>query len=114
MKSFIRFFSSVKLAIVLLIIITLASILGTLIPQHRSPAEYAANYGQLSGLLLRLEVTKLYSSWWYLALLILFALNTIVCTLTRFSPKIKKVFRPAFDYSEKSLRSLSNTAGFSL
>ncbi|MBU4203269.1 MAG: cytochrome c biogenesis protein ResB, partial [Acidobacteria bacterium] len=114
MKSFIRFFSSVKLAIVLLMIITLASILGTLIPQHRSPAEYAANYGQLSGLLMRLEVTKLYSSWWYLALLFMFALNTIVCTLTRLLLKIKKVFRPAFDYSEKSLRSLNNTAGFSL
>ena len=114
MKSFIRFFSSVKLAIVLLIIITLASILGTLIPQHRSPAEYAANYGQLSGLLLRLEVTKLYSSWWYLALLFMFALNIIVCTLSRLSPKIKKVFKPAFEYSEKSLQSLKNSAGFSM
>ena len=113
MKSFIRFFSSVKLAIVLLIVITLASILGTLIPQHRSPAEYAAQYGQLSGLLIRLEVTKLYSSWWYLALLIMFSLNTIVCTLTRLFSKIRKVFKHSFNYSEKSLQSLSHSANFS-
>jgi len=65
MKTIIRFFSSVKVAVVLLIILTLASILGTLIPQGRSAAEYTARYGQISDLLIRMEITHLYHSWWF-------------------------------------------------
>jgi cytochrome c biogenesis protein len=95
MRSFLKFFSSVKLAIVLFILITLASILGTLIPQGRSPAEYAARYGGLAGVFTALQLTRLYSSAWYLVLLLLFALNTTVCTVTRFGLKWKRAFGPA-------------------
>jgi cytochrome c biogenesis protein len=107
MKALLNYFSSVKLAIVLLIIITLASILGTLVPQHRSEAEYAARYGQLSGLLIRLEVTRLYQSFWYIALLFLFALNTVVCTLTRLTPKLRRAFRPQVETEKKRILGLN-------
>lgn len=103
MKAFIRFFSSVKLAIVLLIILAVASILGTLIPQGRSVEEYAARYGQLSGLFTRLQLTGLYHSVWFLILLGLFALNIIVCTLTRLGPKWRRAVRPALGYEAKSV-----------
>jgi len=39
MRSVWKFFASVELAIVLLIVLTVASVLGTLIPQGRSAAE---------------------------------------------------------------------------
>jgi len=113
MKSFIAFFSSVKLAIVLLIIITIASILGTLIPQHRSTAEYAARYGQLSTLLIRLEISKLYQAWWFISLLFLFSLNIVICTLTRLSPKLKRALAPSLEKEKKKLLSLKITANFS-
>ncbi|RPJ02236.1 MAG: cytochrome c biogenesis protein ResB, partial [Candidatus Aminicenantes bacterium] len=74
MRSVWKFFASVKLAIVLLILMTVASVLGTLIPQGRSAAEYAARYGSLSGLFTGLRLTGLYQSAWYLAILLLFAL----------------------------------------
>ncbi len=106
MKSLIKFFSSVKLAIVLLIIITSASILGTLVPQGRSAAEYAARYGQMSDLMIRIEVTRLYQSWWYIGLLLMFSMNTIVCTLMRLPPKLKKAFQPVLEFEQKKLRSL--------
>lgn len=112
MKSILRFFSSVKLAIVLLIIITLASILGTLVPQGRSAAEYAARYGHLSGVLIRLEVTNLYSSWWYLGLLFFFSLNTIICTLTRLSPKLKQVLHPGLGFEAKKLKAMKVSAAW--
>ncbi|NOR14155.1 MAG: cytochrome c biogenesis protein ResB, partial [Candidatus Aminicenantes bacterium] len=57
MKSILRFFSSVNLAIFLLIFITIASILGTWIPQHRSPAEYVDRYGEIANFFIRLEIT---------------------------------------------------------
>ncbi len=106
MKSLLNYFSSVKLAIFLLIIITLASILGTLIPQNRSLDEYVARYGQISNLLYRLQITKLYQSSWFIVLLFLFALNIIVCTLTRLAPKIRKAFRPKVEIEPKEINVL--------
>jgi len=103
MKSVIRTLSSVKLAIFLLIIITLASIVGTLIPQHRSAAEYTARYGQIAEVLVRLDITRLYHSWWFLGLLLVFALNTLVCTLTRLRPKWKRAFDPSMDTDRNKL-----------
>ncbi len=95
MRSVWKFFSSVKLAIVLLILITLASVLGTLVPQGRPAADYAARYGGWAGLFQTLQLTRLYSSGWYLALLVLFALNLVVCTVVRFGAKWRKAFGPA-------------------
>ena len=103
MKSLFKYFSSVKLAIVLLIIITLASVVGTLIPQQRSPDEYIARFGQLANLLQRFQFTNLYKSLWFNALLLLFALNIIVCTLDRLSPKLKKTFRPRLAVEAKDI-----------
>jgi len=105
-KDLIKFFTSIRLAIVLLIILAFASLLGTLIPQQRSLEEYAARYGQLAGLLIRLQLTQLYHSIWYLAILGFFALNIIVCTLTRLSPKWKKAVRPHVRAEAKSLLAL--------
>ena len=104
MKSFWKIFESVKLAIALFILVTSASILGTLVPQGRSAAEYAARYGTLSGVLTKLHLTNLYHSPWYIALLLLFALNTVVCTVSRFGPKWRRAFRPSAEVDDKSLQ----------
>ena len=103
MKAVIRFLSSVKLAIALLIILAVASIVGTLIPQGRTAEEYAVRYGGLSSAFIRLQLTAVYHSLWYLALLGLFALNLLVCTLTRLSPKVRRARRPHLAADPKSL-----------
>jgi cytochrome c biogenesis protein len=106
MKALIRFFSSVKLAITLIIIIALASLLGTLIPQQRSPDEYFSRYGQLANLFQRIQLTNLYQSWWFLFLLFLLALNIIICTLNRLSPKLRRAFRPRLEIEAKEINAL--------
>ena len=103
MGPFMRFFSSVKLAIVLIILITLASILGTLIPQGRGAAEYTARYGSLSGFITALQLTRLYQSAWYLGLLLLFALNIVVCSVIRIGAKWRRAFGPAEAADAQSL-----------
>ena len=105
MKSLIRFFSSVKLAIILLIIITAASIIGTLIPQQRGLEEYLARFGQWANLFHRFQLTVLYQSSWFRALLLLFSLNIITCTLTRISPKLRRFFRPKIESEAKKILS---------
>lgn len=114
MKSAWKFFASVKLAIVLFILITLASILGTFIPQGRSAAEYAARYGGLSGLFVSLQLTRLYQSIWYLALLLLFGLNTVVCTLSRFGPKWRRAFGPIAATDAQTLMAMKVKSRFRL
>ena len=114
MSSVWKFLSSIKLAIVLIILLTVASIIGTLIPQDRSVAEYAARYGSLAGLFTALRLTALYRSVWFLALLLLFAANTIVCTLTRLGPKWRRAFRPASDFDPKSVSSMRSSCRFRL
>jgi cytochrome c biogenesis protein len=112
MKRFIKFFTSIKLAIVLLIILVIISILGTFIPQGRSLEEYVARYGRLSGLFIRLELTGLYHSVWYFGLLGLFALNIIICTLTRLTPKLRRALKPHLTADPKSLSTLKTNARF--
>lgn len=112
MRSVWKFFASVKLAIVLFILLTLASVLGTLIPQGRSAAEYTARYGNLSGLFIKLQLTGLYHSAWYLTLLSLFALNTAVCTVSRFGPKWRRAFRPPAEMNAQALMAMKVRSRF--
>jgi cytochrome c biogenesis protein len=109
-----KLFSSVKLAIALIILITLASILGTLIPQGRSAAEYAARYGGLAGLFASLQLVRLYQSAWYLTLLLLFALNIAVCTATRLGAKWRRAFGPAAATDAQALALLKTKSKFRL
>jgi len=101
-----NFFTSIKVAIVLLIILIAASILGTLIPQGRSAQEYLVRYGQIGGLFQKLQFTRLYQSVWYIAILALFSLNIIICTLVRLSPKLHRAFRPKCDLDPTSVQVL--------
>ncbi len=84
-------FSSVKLAIVLLLTLAVTSIVGTIIEQQQDPEKYLREYGETTYRILKfLGFTDVYHSWWYIALLTLLALNLIICSIKRL-PKIWKV-----------------------
>jgi hypothetical protein len=76
---------SVRFAILLMAIIVLASIVGTLIRQEPFEAEaFVARYGRTLGLLIGLlGLNALYHTWWFVALLVLFALTTSACVISR-------------------------------
>lgn len=83
-------FASVHLALLLLFLLATLSIIGTLIPQNNLPAFYIERYGAKTARLLQiLDITDMYNSWWFLAILALFAVNLTVCSLER----IPQVFR---------------------
>jgi len=106
MNAPLKFLTSLRLAIVLLILIISASILGTLIPQGRTAAEYAARYGGLGPLLQGLGLTALYRSVWYVALLLFFGVNLLICTLTRLGPKIRRAFSAGLEMEEQKILTL--------
>jgi ResB protein required for cytochrome c biosynthesis len=67
-------FASVELALFLLFLLATTSIIGTLIPQNSPPDFYIQRYGHKTAQLLRLlDIPDMYNSWWFLALLALFA-----------------------------------------
>jgi cytochrome c biogenesis protein len=107
MKSFIKLFSSIKLSVFLLIIITLTTIVGTFIPQGLSKEMMTHRYGNWAPILSKLGFTHLYQSPWYLALLILFSINTITCSLSRIKPKFHKTFKPKIFIQEKKFYAMS-------
>ena len=112
MKTVWRFFSSVRLAIILLIFLTLASILGTLIPQQQTPEEYTAHYGSLSRIITAIDLDRLYQSAWFIGLLLVFSLNIVVCSLTRLRSKLLKTFASDWTLEERELASLKTKDSF--
>ncbi|OIO39841.1 MAG: hypothetical protein AUJ75_00760 [Candidatus Omnitrophica bacterium CG1_02_49_10] len=89
---FWRFFSSIRLAIWLFVIIAGMALIGTLIPQNQEPAFYAERYGRYGHeFLARTGLSGVYSAWWFILSLILFSLNLAVCLCNRFSLKARSL-----------------------
>ncbi len=77
-------FVSVKLAVVLILLMALACVLGTLIIQNKLPQEYVAHYGDsLASLLRLLQLDNVFQSYWFVLLLGLLCVNLTCCTIER-------------------------------
>ncbi len=88
------FFRSVKLTIFLLILLAIVSIIGTLISQNATPADYMQRYG--AGLYEVLDffgLFDMYHAGWFTAILICLVINLITCSLQRFPGVWNQVFR---------------------
>jgi len=92
-KAVLSFLSSLKLTISLLIIIAVASILGTVIPQQYDGGESFSHLSPgLVEALKSLQLFDMYHSAWFIILMGLLSLNLTVCSLNRF-PGSWKLFR---------------------
>ncbi|MGF7030429.1 cytochrome c biogenesis protein [Paenibacillus mucilaginosus] len=86
-----NFFSSVKVAIYLIIITLLGSALGTIYPQESTflnfdPSYYKDNYGTTGEWYYKLGLSHTFESWWYITLLFMIGTSLIVCSLDRVLP----------------------------
>ncbi|HPB69423.1 MAG: cytochrome c biogenesis protein ResB [Syntrophales bacterium] len=79
------FFSSVRLALFLLIAIALTAIAGTVIPQGSAAPEFAARLTpSMAALLQKLQLFDVFHSLWFLILILLLTVNLVVCSWSRF------------------------------
>jgi cytochrome c biogenesis protein len=93
----IRIISDLRLAIILLLVIAVFSISGTVIEQGQNLEFYRQNYPEAPALfgfltwkvLLSWGLDRVYTTWWYLSLLILFGTSLIACTFRRQLPALK-------------------------
>jgi len=106
-------FASVRLAIIIFAMISLTSIVGTVIEQRAEPDRNIQILSRLFSESLaptlytifeKLGFMDMYHSWWFIALLVLFSVNLIICSLDRL-PKIwKQVKEPLSPVTEDKLR----------
>ncbi len=97
MQALYKFFKSVRLAVVLLLVITVLSILATLIPQGQEPAFYFHNYPPLlARLITALGYSSFFKSWLFLIPCVLFFVNLAVCTVDRLAGRLKRRARRRF------------------
>ena len=89
--------SSLKVAIILLLLIAIACAIGTSLPQGELHETYIAKYqvGKFLGLLdgnmiIRMQLDQVYSSIWFLGLLTWLSISLIICSWRRQWPALKK------------------------
>ena len=99
-QKIVRWLSSLKVAILLLIIIAIASAIGTAIPQGEPPQNYINKYdsnpliGLINGqILLLMQLDHIYSSFWFLSLLLWLGLALIICSWRRQWPTLQAAFK---------------------
>jgi cytochrome c biogenesis protein len=108
-----KFFTSIKLSIVLLISLAATSIVGTLIPQNEDPTAYAQAFGQFSFQLFSvLGLFDMYHSWWFQTLIVLLTANIVVCSIDRLSATWKIIFAKKPSFSVERFRRLKNKETF--
>ena len=83
---------SVRLAVIIIIIMAVACILGTVILQMKSPEEYVSRYGPgLAKFYAAIQFTDIFHSYWFSFLLILLCVNLGCCTVKRWRNKVLMV-----------------------
>jgi len=100
MKKALSLIASLKVAIALLLLITIYIIIGTLIPQHATEALYQANYPTLAPLIDVLSLDAAYSSPLFITLVILFIINLTSCTLLSLPSQLRRsrsTYMPSFN-----------------
>ncbi|MEC4676500.1 MAG: cytochrome c biogenesis protein ResB [Nitrospirota bacterium] len=96
-------FASVKFAVIIFAVIALTSIAGTIVEQQAEPEKNIVVLTKLFGesvapdiynILFRLGFMDMYHSWWFVALLLLFASSLIICSIDRLPRILKLVGEP--------------------
>jgi len=106
-----QWLASVRTGIVLLILVGLAALAGTLILQRpiNDPSKLHEAYSpEVLRWLDKLSLTDVFHSWWFIALLALFAANIVVVSVDRFPAAWRYYSRPYRRAESHFLRSLRN------
>lgn len=114
-QKLLKLVGSLPLAIVLLLAIALFSIGGTVIEQKQGLTYYQENYPESPALfgfltwkvLLTLGLDHVYTTWWYVALLVVFGLSLTACTFQRQLPALKAAQRWKFFTQPRQFSSLA-------
>ena len=96
--------ADLRFAIILLLIIAIASIIGTIIEQDQPIEIYKANYPLINPLfgflswdiILRFGFDHVYSTWWFLCFIFILSISLITCSIVQQIPSLKVARRCQF------------------
>lgn len=105
-----NFFSSVKIAVYLIIITLVTSMLGTIYPQAsafirvNASTYYAETYGLAGQIYYTLGLHRTYESWWFITLLVMIGTSLVVCSLDRVLPLYRALSKQQIRKHEQFLK----------
>jgi cytochrome c biogenesis protein len=83
-RGFVAVFSSARLTLWLLAILTVAMAIATVIPQRAPEQAYLRTFGTLLGpLIAKTTLHNIYGSWWFVGAFAVLALNLLACSIRR-------------------------------
>lgn len=94
-----RFFSSVKVAVYIIIFTLLGAALGTIFPQESilinidPKVYYSQTYGTAGEIYYFLGLSHTFTSWWFLTLLFMLGVSLVICSLDRVLPLYRALSR---------------------
>ncbi|MGB3533975.1 MAG: cytochrome c biogenesis protein [Microcoleaceae cyanobacterium] len=114
-KELLPLLADLRLAIILLLLIAVFSISGTVIEQGQSLEFYRSNYPESPALfgfltwkvIILIGLDKVYQTWWFLSLLILFGSSLTACTFTRQLPTLKSARRWQYYQKPQQFKNLA-------
>ncbi len=90
-----RLLRGMPFSFVLLALIIAACVAGSVIPQGAAEAVYGDRYGAAwGGMILWLQLDRVFTCWWFIALAALLCLNLILCGVSRF-PAVLRAWKAA-------------------
>ena len=103
-QKFLRVIADLRFAIIILLLISVCSIIGTVIEQDQSIQTYKLNYplvNQVFGflswdLIIKFGLDHVYKTWWFLSLILVFGISLITCTFLQQVPSVKIARRCQF------------------
>jgi preprotein translocase subunit SecG len=105
MKKVINILTSMRVAIVLIIIISTISIIGAIIPQNKTADFYSEKYGQgAAKLIMAVHFNRIFASFYFIALILFLSLSLALCTAKHIPPVYAVFTRPSLIPDEGELR----------
>ena len=101
---FLKFIADLRFAIIILLIISFCSIIGTVIEQDQSIEIYKINYPLTSKLfgflswetIINFGFDHVYKTWWFISLILIFGISLLTCTFLQQFPSVKIARRCQF------------------
>ena len=103
LKKIYKFIASMKFAIILLVVVAIACMIGSLVPQGEMFDVYRDAYSErTAGLILAFHLDDVFHSWWFLVLTGLLCVSVLLCNITRVKSLILETKNAAsFEHAQR-------------
>jgi len=106
-----EFFSSLKLAILLMITLAILSTVGTVIQQGERPEVYIKEYGESAyWWFVKLGITDIYHTWYFSTILVLLCINSLTCFHQRFPAIWRSIMQDKVNVTVPFIQGLKRSA----